>query len=616
MRRGNTLKLAWLGALAWGAVAEARAASLSGTVSAAAAPLPRANVYAYELADASLLRVATDEAGAFRFETLPAGLYKIVAFKAGFVPAIALLTRASAEAAQVLDMELEPSPPVPAEADFWAVRRHIPPDVLRDIETAAALAAWSQEGPELAALSGEMEALAGVDRTLEGGAAQMTGGRVDLEGAIRDLRFGVAGDYIALESASDLPNGPDGRSQAVTIDVEDGGTQRLRVTSLEGRLRDVSLDPVDFETHRVAWSRQDDEAVASVAAQYTAESNYYRRSSLGTLWLPEASRAWRLEGSYARALGERSRLEAGVRYRELETELADDRFWLPQQRVEVFGRNGLRLNPTFLVEYGVFSTLRDGSLSLMPQGSLVVQLGPDWRARAQASVEAHDDPIDSVLLRDFAIAQYDDYASCEGAAEHCYQVLFSRFEGEEERFSIGGLHRRFDETLRLHFDPDFFNQQEHLYLVPGDTVPELQMSVAGRPRPRVLTRLRSSLGSGGGGVVWVGPRARPYENQVTYLVTSLDTQFQATDTGVFLAFHHLSQRLDPLGEQGVERLVELHRLQLLLTQELDFLHAMASDFAVHLNMEVSRGLTAVSEEVVNDPDELRSRITGGFAVSF
>ncbi len=610
MRLRRSLSTAWLLALGTGA-AFAQGA-VTGTLSAGADPLPAARVYAYQLASASLERVATDEVGAFRFEGLPAGLYKIVAFKPGFVPAVALLTRASAQAAQYVEIDLEPAEPVEGD-DFWSVRRQIPPDVLREIEMTAAVAAWnaSDRPPQL---KGEMGALAGVDRALTDEAAQLAGGSVDLAAAIRDVRVDVAGNYLAVQPTGSAGHGPDGHSQSLSVDIEDGGVHRVQLTSHDNRLQE-SRDPIAFESHRLAWSRLGEAGVARVTAQYTEESNYFGRSDLGTLWLPQASRSWRLEGSYSTGLGESSRLEAGLRYRERQIDLVDDRFSLPSQRVEVFGRGGTRLTPVFLVEYGLYSTLRDGSLSLAPQGSLVLQLSPTWRARTSASVKVHDEAAATSFLQDFGVLEYGDLTACEGGSESCYQVVLSNVQGDRERFSVGALHREFDETLRLEFDQSFFNQEESLLLVPGDVVPELRVALTRRLAPGIETRLESTVGSGGGGIVWAGPKPRPYTNDVAYMATSLDTRFQATQTGVFLALHHLAQRLDPLSQHQAQRLVEMQRLQLLLTQDLDFLHQLASDFAVQLNMELLRGLQPYSSHPV-EPDEVRSRVTGGLAVSF
>ena len=151
----------------------------------------------------------------------------------------------------------------------------------------------------------------------------------------------------------------------------------------------------------------------------------------------------------------------------------------------------------------------------------------------------------------------------------------------------------------------------------GDSLPELQFAMTRRLGPDVLTRISSNVASGGGGVLYTSDK-RAYENQVRFLVTSIDTQFQQTSTGVFIAFHHLAQELQPMGGRRAARKsadqLEIDRLQLMLTQDLGILERVASDLAVLLNMEVSRGSTPDGSPY--DDEELRKRIMGGLAVKF
>lgn len=69
-------------------------------------PLAAASVYLYHLADAALVKATTDEHGGYCFDALPAGLYKVVAFKPGFLPAVVMLTRAAADLRQSVDLGL------------------------------------------------------------------------------------------------------------------------------------------------------------------------------------------------------------------------------------------------------------------------------------------------------------------------------------------------------------------------------------------------------------------------------------------------------------------------------------------------------------------------------
>ncbi len=124
------------------------------------------------------------------------------------------------------------------------------------------------------------------------------------------------------------------------------------------------------------------------------------------------------------------------------------------------------------------------------------------------------------------------------------------------------------------------------------------------------------MASGGGGVLRTVDK-KAYENQVRFLVTSIDTQFQQTSTGVFIAFHHLAQELQPTGRRAGRRStdqLEIDRLQLMLTQDLGILESIASDLAVLLNMEVSRGSTPDGSPYADE--ELRKRVMGGLSVSF
>ena len=112
---------------------------MSGRVTGRSAPLPAARRLRLPARRPLLHKVMTDTQGNFLFEDLPAGLYKVIAHKAGFVPAIVMLTRATAQAYQSLEFQLAAAPGRAsgrAADDFWALRARVPADVLREIETA------------------------------------------------------------------------------------------------------------------------------------------------------------------------------------------------------------------------------------------------------------------------------------------------------------------------------------------------------------------------------------------------------------------------------------------------------------------------------------------------
>ena len=93
--------------------------ALSGHISSTSKPLASAAVYAYQIADLTMRKGITDAAGNFLFEALPAGIYKIIAAKPGFAPAVVLLTRTTAEARLLLLL------PPQRNADLESSRRKL-----------------------------------------------------------------------------------------------------------------------------------------------------------------------------------------------------------------------------------------------------------------------------------------------------------------------------------------------------------------------------------------------------------------------------------------------------------------------------------------------------------
>ncbi|HXT50551.1 MAG TPA: carboxypeptidase-like regulatory domain-containing protein [Thermoanaerobaculia bacterium] len=612
-----------------------------------AAPLGRASVFAYELARASVTKVVTGTDGGFRFDGLPAGVYKLIAFKPGFEPGVVLLSRAAAEAVQFVELKLaaEQRDDGHPGDDFWSLRDEIPADVLRDLESVrlaelALPAGAAVKAPaEMRGFETALRAMTGVESASTGGASQLAGGEIDMKGRIGSLRLGVSGEFWSLASADDttMSATPQGQAAALNLRMSGSGEGQINVTTVSHRGNPSESsrgdDGADFERYRVSWSQPVGERSSSrFTAQYTSQSNFLRPAGVDALASIE-SRAFNVEGSYRVDISDRNSLETGLRYRVRDGGFATLDGLVQQERaLELYGRGGWRFEPSVLVEYGMYTQLRDGSMALAPQGGVVVQLGDRWQATATASQrleQGQSRPLDAFTPVRFASVGQDPAGrACQDLEAHCYRVLLAR-QGDDEgtTFAVGALHRELAETLHLYFDDDFLDHLESLYLVQGDQLPEVQMVVERRVAPRVLARLESSYAEGGGGLIYAIDD-KPYENRVSYLVTSLDTRFQRSSTGVFLAFHHLTQGVDavaaPVATNGIVEkrfdsaglpTMQLERLQLMLSQDLNVLMRLAADWAVHLNFEVSRGSLPFTVQNATG-DGVRRRVTGGLSVKF
>lgn len=611
-----------------GSVADGHPGHLSGNVRGGEAPIASAHVYAYDLVNRELRQVLTDLAGRFQFLALPAGLYHIVAFKAGFVPAVVALTRPEADRPQVVDLHLtaEKQGEGRGGEDYWEVRSRIPPDVLRQIEMLELLGEAVPGGggtrfdlAQLGRFSAQLEMGMGVDDTFSAD-AQMAGGRVGLEGRLHDFDFGFAGDFWRLHPGSVATAGAvSGSTSLVSFDLKSQSNARVNLTTGSNRLvtRYQGVEtPVDFEHLRFQYVQPLGEGGRSeVAAQVIDERNFYRQGPVDPLEFPLASKTWQVAGSYSQEIGDRALVEAGFTYRDRQSEWAPGSSLLESgaERVDLFSKAGHRVRPAMLIEYGLVSVLKDGELALSPQGGVVLQLNPLWQAIARFSGRVTDWEAESSSRGDFLPVLQREAGGCEQVDDACYQVQLFR-QKDDDTLTLGMVHRELGETLRLYFSDDFFDQHESLYLVPGDRLPEIQFALTRRLTPNVLTRLESNLAAGGGGTFFAS-RRDAYQNEIRYLITSLDTRFQATSTGVFVAFHQLEQELVPLSV-GAAPIAPLQsrRLQLKVTQDLDVLLDLPADWALLLNMELSRGQLPAAERRADD--DLRHRVLGGIAVKF
>ena len=134
-----------------------------GTVTSAASPIGNALVIALNLQDLQSVQTYTSSDGTFSLPTLRRGIYKIIAVKQGFLPAITTVipTRASHRVALRLDEEKKAKRGTGQE--IWELRGSLPPDVLRDLE--ASLQPAELVSYEIPRFKGEMVSLTGVANT-------------------------------------------------------------------------------------------------------------------------------------------------------------------------------------------------------------------------------------------------------------------------------------------------------------------------------------------------------------------------------------------------------------------------------------------------------------------
>ncbi len=632
------------------------AGRLVGRVNAGKAPLPAAQVYVYDVADSSKLRTTTDRFGRYAFQPLPAGIYRVIAHRPGYVPAVAELTRTTSESVQSLDFELgargrrSGNDGDENDEDFWSVRARIPSDVLRQIQIAEAIAddqGWALETAiQRERFEAELRTLSGIEETGDAG-ARVQGSQLNLRSQFGETQLALRSDMREFKRQAfrtGTAQQPLGDSQAFALDVNHRGSN-IQFTSQRHRFQGAQARGWDdwdsgvaagLESYGVRVEQAAGGGASHFEARYTADNNFHHgfgdlyagpsgvhSQALAAIDSPMSSTTLEFRGAYERQITANTSLETGISYRERQaygngrlTSWGKD----SHQRFDVFGQGDWEIQPTVILEYGMFSTLSDGSLSFTPQAGFVVELGSRWLARIAASQRVDSEHL---LFRDFLPVQYHDDETCDTTYEHCYRVKFSRrlgaSENQDHRFEFGANRRQFADNVRLYFSRDIFDRLESLLLVDGDQVEELQFGLQQRLGEKILTRVSSSAAVGGGGLL----RAKgggSLRNEVRYLVASADTQFERSSTGVLVAYRWVEQELSPVTHDAAhfrpasaDTVLSVERIQVVVTQGLSWVTGL-QDWALQLEMQLSRGHVPISSS--HDPDQLRRRIVAGIAVRF
>ncbi len=612
-----------------------RLPGVAGRVLAETRPVADATVYAYRVVEKTLLRVLTDGAGEFQFSQLPAGLYKIIAHKSGFAPAVAVVTRRTADESQFVQVELPASPASETQRTsrgFWELRSEIPADVLRELDMPVVREllvltadAEQRQAPTFLTQVAAVTGVADLDPELR---AQILGGTVGLQGRLGRMDVAVEGDFRSLGGRNEGGNAADptiqGESSTLRLKLGEATAGRFDLATERQSLlhSGTGEEPIDFERFLLRYDREIGDGSTALVAQYVDETGLYGGGRLHPLDLPRASRALRIEGSYSHLLGGSGSLRSGLRYRESVRDYATQRGGesddaVQARSIDAWSFGEWEIDSTYVVQYGLFTTAQNGTVSIAPRGGLVLRFGGNWQASTSASHRI--ELIDEDPLRgEFAPATIESALSCADAEASCFDLQLQKGDDQGDHLRMGGSWREFDRTVRLFLEDDFFAAGEGLFLVPGDRLPEVHASIRRRLGNDLVTSWTSSYAVGGGGAFRAANR-KVYENQIGVISTAVDTLFRPTSTGVYVAFQRVEQRLEPIRRIGSPRRntpsAQLDRLEVAVSQDLSPFFDAATDWAVRLGLELLRGGTLFQSLPV-DPVELRHRVTTSVAVRF
>lgn len=557
-----------------------------GTVTNSARPVANALVIALNLHDFAATQVWTGADGSFSLPAIRAGIYKIIAVKQGFTPAITTFvpTRPNQHIALRLNAE-KGARAKSVNQEIWEMRGSLPPDVLRDLDFALEpVEAATYDVPRF---RGEMLSLTGVANQAANPAFAQTA--LGVQGRIGETwQVGIRGNLQRFENPNDEVRfgTPIAESSVMSVELRSSPTSSYRVASTrsswayrdsEEGSREAGVRAHDFE-----WKQGD----ARLQVRYFEQENLFVRT-------PLESNLIEVAGAVPVVQTRRNDLGISVRFMQESIETAESAL-----RVADLSANGtISVVPALMLHYGVASRIGLDGQELAPR------TGAEWKLSDNASL------VGSVLYKviDHDRANFTMpslvFWSEDGRVMPRYSYTFGFVSGKEGRnhFSALGTVSAVDDPLRVVFADEVSQFWDGLYVESGDVRRDVRLAY----RRAFGNKFAVDVATTAGTARPENPASR--EREKVYIMGDVQSTFNPTRTTLAVSYREIQQP----GENGDDG-YETERLHLRMAQSL----YLPLDIKLLLGLELARAENSPYLIDSLAADGMSRKYIGGLAVNF
>jgi hypothetical protein len=598
---------------------------ISGVVRSLENPVSGALVVFHNLADASLSRSRTGSDGTFVLPTAPLGVYDLIAYKKGFLPALVRVWHESSPdriSAVVIDLATASAKPRQAGNDresLWSLRDRVPADILREIELEEFGSAEAPSGPASIAanrvVGGEVQTMAGVTASDE---SQLSRTKVNVSGGLPNgWKYGVRGEYAAVSDRPESEGVTTGDATGIALQVSPSAFQNIRLSTRKNSLNFGDEKPAVLKAHAVSWSRAGDEGrVESVTARFIEEESFYSATSAGVAFFPLASKTWEVQGRYARpAREDLPGISLGVAYREREATVGvngagvDGAFFQSSPDADLWASAIVRIAERASVEAGAIGRYNAGGYAVAPRLSARYELadGAVLYVRGLYRVREQDAATPGTVLP--RVGSIEE--TFEPASRVHYAAGLQTGAGKPSGMSVDVSAQEIDEVVRAFFEGEFLTDFDSIYLLPGTTLRQTKASA----RHRFTQTVAGTVSAGWGRVEGdVDPSAAQ-----VYGIESANGDFWSarasievlpTGTGFAILVRGVRQQLATPGTT-IEN--DVDRMAVSVAQDLAVLGITPFGSACKLLVALEQAKTPSQDR---EEPTATSRLMGGVAVAF
>jgi hypothetical protein len=570
-----------------------------GNVTTSARPVGNALVIALNLNNLNAIQTFSGSDGTFSLPQLPAGVYRIIAMKYGFAPAVETIVPTKKEHRVKLKLEVEKQTRG-TNQEMWEIRGSLPPDVLRQIDMVMTPppdpigpAAVAYDVPRF---KGEMVSMTGMTAgTTSASGPAFAQTALGLSSRVGDnWQLGFRGNMHRVEDPTDSESidGPVAASSAAQIELRTSGTDSYKLASTRSwwRFRDplpADSQQADIRSHNFEWEHGD----SRVQVHYLAQQNLFLATPGSDL----------IEVVGGTTVLQTPRNDVGVSLRVTQENVRTTAGAIasPTLRTADLTANAkFELVRSFTLDYGLSSRVGLYGTEWAPRSGVEWKVGKDTALIVTGMykvVEAeHQNTLPSVIVWSDDSRLLPKYA---------YSVGIISGDAAREHLSLIGSVSATDTPLRIVFTDGLEHFWDGLYIDAGDVRRDVRLAFRKELGSRFLLDISSMAGTASPG----HPGVTSGGTEKLYLAGDVESTFSPTRTTLAVSYRQINQP-QPNGGDAYRT----HRVDLRVAQSLH----LPLDLKVLLGIELAR--TENSRILLDalDADGVTKRYLGGLAVNF
>ncbi|MGZ8780279.1 MAG: carboxypeptidase-like regulatory domain-containing protein [Thermoanaerobaculia bacterium] len=557
-----------------------------GTVSNAARPAANALVIALNLQDFQSVQTYTGSDGSFTLPQLRAGIYRIIAVKQGFIPAITTVVPTRSSHRVALRLDSEKNAKRSASQEIWELRGSLPADVLRDLD--AVLEPAEIATYQIPRFRGEMSSVTGVTNQASNPAYAQTA--VGVQGRLGDSwQVGLRGNMQRFEDPTDDVRFGDALAESSVMSMEirssDDQSYRLASTKSSWTYADALDDDrqADVRAHNFEWRN----GPARVQVRYFEQANLFRDA-------PMESNLFEVAGTVPVMQTRRNDLGVALRVKQ-ETISGQANIF----RTADLAANGtVAVVPSVILHYGIDSRIGMHGQEWAPRTGAEWKLTENTSLVGSAMVKVLDRDTNTSLVALPSIV----YFSEDGRALPRYTYTFGIVTGEDEanRFSAIATITEVDEALRMIFADEQNQFWDGLEVEAGDVRRDLRLAYRRQFGNVFAVDVATTAGT-------AAQRDSAQPREKVYITGDLQSTFNPTRTTIAVSYRDVQQPL----EQGDEE-YRSERIHVRMAQSL----YLPIDIKLLLGLELARAENSPYLLDTLTSEGRSKKYIGGLAVNF